>query len=77
MIQHTVKQAYLANIKLFVMNQYVIDMNVPVNMVKGSDYHCLSVLYKLIVKLTDVYREIMFITKQITCGYPSGLALCY
>lgn len=70
MIQHTVQQAYLANIKLFVMNWHVIDMNEPVNMVKWSDFHFLSVLYKLIVKLTDVYSEIMFITKQITYGYP-------
>lgn len=70
MIQHTVQQAYLANIKLFVMNWHVIDMNVPVNMVKWSDFHFLPVLYKLIVKLIDVYSEIMFITKQITYGYP-------
>lgn len=71
MIQHTVQQAYLTNIKLFVMNWHVIDMNVPVNMVKWSDFHSLPVLYKLIVKLTDIYiYEITFITKQITNGYP-------
>lgn len=70
MIQHTVQQAYLANIKLFVMNWHVhvVDMiNVPVNMVKWSDFHFLPVLYKHIV---NIYNEIMFLTKQIAYGYP-------
>lgn len=48
MIQHTVQQVYLANIKLFVMNWHVIDMNVPVNMVRWSDFHFLPVLYKFL-----------------------------